>query len=146
LEFVNGGARDFAEIRVSKSNPKQAAVRMRRYLASLPPDSRRHVKKLREIIRGVAPGAIEVMSYGMPAFKLDGRVLVYYAGWREHCSVYPMTEAIRRAYTEALKGYETSKGTVKFPIAKPLPVALVRRLVKARIAAIRTRPKLKTLV
>jgi len=112
---------------------------MRRYLASLPPDSRRHVKKLREIIRGVAPGAIEVMSYGMPAFKLDGRVLVYYAGWREHCSVYPMTEAIRRACTDALKGYETSKGTVKFPIAKPLPVALVRRLVKARIAAIRTR-------
>jgi len=121
--------------------PRQVTEQMRRYLASLPPDSRRHVKKLREIIRGVAPGAVPVMSYGIPAFKLDGRILVYYAGWREHASVYPMTDAIRRAHARALKGYKTSKGTVQFPLAKPLPVRLVRQLLKARVADVRARQR-----
>jgi len=122
-----------------KSDTKHIAARMRRYLASLPPDSRRHVKKLREIVRGTAPGAVEVISYGIPAFRLDGRILVYYAGWREHVSVYPMTDAIRRAHASALKGYKTSKGTVQFPLAKPLPVRLVRQLVKARVADVGAR-------
>ena len=122
-----------------KSDTKHIAAQMRRYLASLSPDSRRHVKKLREIIRGVAPGSVPVMSYGMPAVKLDGRILIYYAGWREHVSVYPMTDAIKRAHASALKGYKTSKGTVQFPIDKPLPIRLVQRLVKARVADVRAR-------
>ncbi len=120
-----------------KKNTRQTAAQMRRYFASLPPDSRRHVKKLREIIRGVAPGAVPVMSYGIPAYKLDGRMLIYYAGWREHVSVYPMTDRIRRANAGALKGYTTSKGTVQFPLGRPLPVRLVQLLVKARVAEVR---------
>jgi uncharacterized protein YdhG (YjbR/CyaY superfamily) len=126
------------------THPQPAAAQMRRYLASLSPDSRRHVKKLRVIVRGVAPGAVPVMSYGMPAFKLDGRILIYYAGWREHVSVYPMTDAIRRAHASALKGYKTSKGTVQFPLDEPLPVTLVRQLVKARVAEVRARNKART--
>jgi uncharacterized protein YdhG (YjbR/CyaY superfamily) len=129
---------------MKKNDSEQTAAQMRSYLASLPTDSRRHVKKLREIIRGVAPGATPVMSYGMPAFKLDGRMLVYYAGWRDHASVYPMTGAIRRAHAGALKGYKTSKGTVQFPLAKPLPVRLVRQLVKGRVAEVRAKSKSAT--
>src|SRR5437667_10858920 len=124
---------------MKKNDSRQGAAQMRRYLASLAPDSRRYVKKLREIIRSAAPTAVPVMSYGMPAFKLDGRILIYYAGWREHVSVYPMTDSIRRAHARALKGYKTSKGTVQVPLDKLLPIRLVQRHVKARVADVRAR-------
>ena len=89
---------------------------------------------MRQIIRAAAPGVAESISYGIPTFKLDGRPFIYCAAFKSHTSLYPMTASIRRMFADELKGYKTSTGTIQFPLAKPLPIGFVKRLVKARLA------------
>lgn len=104
------------------------------YLAAVSDDQRSALEKLRKTIRAVVPKAEECISYQIPAFRLDGKLLVGFGAAVNHCSFYPMSSTTVSAHKDALKNYDTSKGTIRFQTAKPLPVALVRRLVKARIA------------
>jgi uncharacterized protein YdhG (YjbR/CyaY superfamily) len=113
---------------------KLVDAKRKAYFASLPSAVRGRMKTIRDLVRGVAPDAVEVYSYGIPGFKLDGKPLVWYAAFKHHTSLYPMTAAIRKAHAAALKGYKMSTGTVQFPLDKPLPTALVKRLIKARLA------------
>lgn len=106
------------------------------YLAALSDDKRAALEKLRKDIRAAAPDAEECICYGLPAFRLDGKRLVAYGAAKAHCAFYPMSARTIPEHQDDLKGYDTSEGTVRFPPEKPLPSALVRKLVKARIAEI----------
>ena len=107
------------------------------YLVDIPEPARSTLKHIRAVIQSVVPAeTTEVISYGIPMFKYKG-MLVGYAAFKNHCSLFPMTGAIRRKLAAALKGYEVSKGTVRLPLAKPIPIGLVKKLVKARITEMR---------
>lgn len=109
-----------------------------KYLAGVPKEARETLQHLRRMIKAAAPKAVEVISYGIPTFKLGGRMLVSYAAFKEHCSFFPGAAPIK-AHEDDLKSYETSKGTIRFPVGKPLPAALVKKLVKMRIKENQTR-------
>jgi len=109
------------------------------YLAALSEDKRAALEKLRQTIRALAPKAEECISYGLCAFRLQGHPLVAFGAWADHCSFYPMSAHTITTHKDALRQYHTSKGTIRFTPEKPLPAALVRKLVKARIAENATR-------
>jgi uncharacterized protein YdhG (YjbR/CyaY superfamily) len=102
------------------------------YLAGVSPEKRAALERLRKVIRAAAPKAEECICYGIPAFRLDGKFLVGLGAAATHCSFYP--GAVLTSLGEELKGYDTSKGTIRFQPEKPLPGTLVRKLIKARIA------------
>ena len=104
------------------------------YLDGVPEPARSTLNKIRAVIRSaVPPEATEAISYGMPTFKYKGS-LVAFAAFSKHCSFFPMNSSLTKTYKSELKGFETSKGTIRFPVDKPLSTALLKKLVKARIA------------
>ena len=125
----------------SKKNSKERgrkkgpAKTVEEYLEGVPEPARGTLEKVRAAVREAAPaGSAEVISYGMPAFR-DEEVLVWYAAFAKHCSFFP-TAAVIEEFKGELKGLAKSKGTIQFPVDKPLPAALVKKMVKARVAYI----------
>lgn len=101
------------------------------YLISFPIETQKILEQIRETIRKAAPGAEEVISYGMPLFKLNGR-LIYYAAFKNHIGFYPMASAIE-AFKPYLSGYKWAKGSIQFPFQNPLPLDLITKIVKFRV-------------
>ena len=113
-----------------------AAPEVDAFLARLPDDQRAALESLRRMIRAAVPAATEAISYGVPAFKLNGRPLVSYGAGKAHCAFYVQSPAVMEAHAAELTAYETSKGTVRFDPANPLPADLVETLVRARVTEI----------
>jgi uncharacterized protein YdhG (YjbR/CyaY superfamily) len=107
---------------------------MDEYLAGVPEPARGTLNRVRATIRSAAPPeAEEAISYGIPTFRYEG-ALVAFAAFSNHCSFFPMSYAVMKAFQSALKDFQVSKGTIRFPLDKPLPAALLKKMVKARIA------------
>ena len=104
------------------------------YLATLPDDRRAWMQRLRETIRAAAPEAVEVITYKMPGFRSHGTFLVSYDAYKRHYSLFPASEAVIEACGDELAPYVTGKGTINFPAGIPVPVELVTRIVRVRVA------------
>ena len=104
------------------------------YLTAVTPRQRTVLEKLRRAVHSAAPGAEEYIGYGLAGFKHGGRPLVHFGAWENHCALYAASPKTQARFQDALKGFEVSKGTIRFTVEKPLPLTLVNRLVKARIA------------
>ena len=102
------------------------------YIASRPKGTQAALRQVRSIIRKAAPKADEVISYQIPAYKLNGQRLIYFAGWKEHYSLYPSTAPLVAAFKKELAPYEVAKGTIRFPLAEPVPAKLIAAIVKFR--------------
>lgn len=103
------------------------------YIAGFPRPVQTVLRQVRRIIRDAVPGAEEGISYGIPAFSLDGRRFLYFAGWKQHYSLYPISARLAAAFTRELASYELShKGTVRFPLDEPIPEKLIARIAKFR--------------
>src|SRR5580658_5155131 len=103
------------------------------YISRFPEDTRELLEQIRATIRSVAPQAEEVISYMMPGYKLNG-MLVWFAGFKNHIGFYPRGSSAIKAFEKELAGYKTSKGAIQFPKDKPLPIALIKKMVKYRVA------------
>jgi uncharacterized protein YdhG (YjbR/CyaY superfamily) len=102
------------------------------YIAAFPPAIRLSLRKIRTTIRRTAPGAKETISYGIPTLKLNGP-LIYFAGFKAHISIYPMTGTIRKQFKKELSGHLSGKSTAKFPLNEPIPYPLIARIVQFRV-------------
>jgi uncharacterized protein YdhG (YjbR/CyaY superfamily) len=111
------------------------------YIDTFPKDTQELLEKIRTTIRKAAPKAEEVISYQMPAYKLEG-VLVYFAGYKQHIGFYPMPSALRE-FKKELSIYKGSKGAVQFPLDKPLPLTLITKMVKFRVSENKKKAKEK---
>ena len=116
-----------------------ADPRVDTYLAALPPDKRELLEHLRSVIARVVPDAEETISYGMPAFRRDGRFFLSYAAWKRHCSIYPLTDEFLAKHRAELEGYGRTKGSLHFTPEQPLPDRLIEELALAEVARAQAR-------
>jgi uncharacterized protein YdhG (YjbR/CyaY superfamily) len=123
-----------AKSKTPAAKPKAKATTIDEYLAGVSADKRAALEKLRKTIQAAAPKAEECISYGLAAFRLNGKPLVAFGATATHCAFFPMNGTLVEAHKKDLVDYDTSKGTIRFQPDKPLPAALVRKLVKARMA------------
>ena len=113
------------------------------YIASQPEVTRGVLERVRRTIRKALPGAEEVISYQIPAYKLNGRTVIYFAGWREHYSVYPSSDRLVTRFKKDLAQYEVSKGTIRFPLSEAVPVKLIEAVARFRGKEVAEREKAK---
>jgi uncharacterized protein YdhG (YjbR/CyaY superfamily) len=118
----------------TKTEPKMGKNEIDKYLEKLPKDKQAALVSLRTVIHAAAPDAEECISYQLPAFRLDGKVLVLFGAATNHCTFFPGSGTAVEAHSDLLKRYDTSKGAIRFDAYKPLPAGLVRKIVKYRIA------------
>ena len=111
--------------------PKKKFKTTDEYIASFPQNVQTALQQIRQAIKDAAPQAREVISYNMPAFKQDG-ILVWFAAFKNHIGFFPKVSAME-AFKEQLAGYQTSKGTIRFPLDKPIPIGLVKDIVRFRL-------------
>ncbi len=102
------------------------------YISSFPNSIKIKLKQIRQIVREESPEAVELISYQMPAFKLNKRILIYYAAWKDHVAIYPYPNSVVK-FKKELSKYKTSKSTVQFTLDKPLPIKLIHNIIKFRI-------------
>jgi uncharacterized protein YdhG (YjbR/CyaY superfamily) len=102
------------------------------YIAAQPAPSQSILKRVRKTIRDAVPAAEELISYKIPTYKLHGRAMLYFAGWKQHYSLYPATDRVVAAFKDELAPYEIRKGTIRFPLSQPVPVKLIARIAKFR--------------
>ena len=107
------------------------------YIASFPTEVQKVLQQIRQTIQQAAPEAEEVISYHMPTFKLNGKVLIYYAAWKEHYSIYPTTAAMERELEEIAQYTTSGKGTIQFRADKPVPFSLITKIVQFRLKEIK---------
>ena len=111
------------------------------YIASQPREAQAILQSLRGIIRKALPGAEEVISYNIPAYKLHGGTVIWFAGWKQHYSLYPATHHAVEAFKDELAPYTINKGTIRFPLSQPVPVKLIERLAKFRAQEVATKER-----
>jgi len=111
---------------------RSAADSIDEYIAGFPPETQKVLEELRALIKASAPGAIEKISYAMPTFDLNGHHLVHFAGYAKHIGFYPVPSGIE-AFKEELKPYKSGKGSAQFPLGKPIPMDLIRRIIEFRV-------------
>ncbi len=113
------------------------------YIAAQPAAVQAALKRVRSTIRKAMPRADEVISYSIPAYKLNGRAMIFFAGWKQHYSIYPATDGLAEAFKDELASYDVSKGTIRFPLSEPVPVKLIERIAKFRVKQAAERAKAK---
>jgi uncharacterized protein YdhG (YjbR/CyaY superfamily) len=123
--------------------PKTDFKSVDEYIAAQPDAVQAVLGLVRRTIRKAMPGADEVISYKIPTYKLNGRAVLYFAGWKEHYSVYPASVPLVAAFKDQLAPYQVDKGTIRFPLSQPVPVKLIEHIAKFRAQEAAARAKEK---